>query len=101
MPMHRLYSHAAVVTWSIAVLLFVIALLEDDVRTHYSFYLFGLLIALFAVTFTCLGALDRVVGEAIAREVEMSRQMLAQAVARALVDELEERGEVTPFRSRR
>lgn len=96
--MTRQFKYSAVVSWTAALLLFIVAGLEPDLRQHYSYYLFGVLAAIIAVAFTCLAALDSVVGRVIADEMALSREKLARGIAEALVNELERRGEVAQIR---
>lgn len=90
--MHSHYKAGAAVTWSLAVMLFLLGAFEQHPVSRFNLYAFAVLSALIAVTLTCLAALESVITRAFTREAAISREALATSVAEALADELEERG---------
>lgn len=89
--MHRHFKAAAAVTWATSILLFVIGAFENHDVERYNYYAFAVLSAMFAVTFTCVSALETVVSRIFQREAALSREVLARTVAVAIVDEMESR----------
>lgn len=89
--LNAIYKATAAATWGIAGLLFTLGLLAlDDDELDY--YAFGVLATLVAMTFTVRVALEHVVAAVIRLEAQRSRTHLADAVAEALAEEIEERG---------
>lgn len=89
--MHHLYQTAAIVAWTVALILFGSALAGAGGTVHR--YAFGCLFSFAAMTCTYLATIESLITKAFSKEAATSRAVLASAVAKALTDELEDRAE--------
>lgn len=89
--LNAIYKATAAAAWSASAMLFMLGLAVAD-EDELDYYAFGVVATLVAMTFTVRVSLEHVVAAVIRLEAQRSRTHLADAVAEALAEEIEERG---------